>query len=49
VLAPVIVQASLAAGFAVLAEASLGYIGVRIRPPTPTWGGLLREGFPLLR
>ena len=48
VLAPIIVQASLAAGFAVLAEASLSYLGVGIRPPAPTWGGLLREGFPLL-
>lgn len=48
VLAPVIVQTSLAAGFAVLAEASLSYLGVGIRPPQPTWGGLLREGFPLI-
>ena len=48
VLAPIIVQASLAAGFAVLSEASLSYLGVGIRPPAPTWGGLLREGFPLI-
>jgi peptide/nickel transport system permease protein len=48
VVAPVIVQASLAAGFAVLSEASLSYLGVGIRPPAPTWGGLLREGFPLI-
>ncbi len=48
VTAPIIVQASLAASFAVLAEASLSYLGVGIRPPSPTWGGLLREGFPLI-
>lgn len=48
VVAPIIVQGSLAAGFAVLAEASLSYLGVGIRPPAPTWGGLLREGFPLI-
>lgn len=46
--APVIVQASLSAGFAVLAEASLSYLGVGIRPPAPTWGGMLSEGFPLV-
>ncbi len=46
--APIIVQGSLAAGFAVLAEASLSFLGVGIRPPTPTWGKMLQEGFPLI-
>lgn len=38
---PVIVQASLGVGFAILGEASLSFIGVGVMPPTPTWGGML--------
>ena len=34
--APVIVQATLGMGYAVLAEAALGFIGVGVTPPTPT-------------
>ena len=33
--APVIVQSTLGMGYAVLTEASLGFIGVGIQPPTP--------------
>ena len=47
-LAPVIVQSTLAMGYAVLTEAALGFIGVGIQPPTPTWGAMLQQAFPLL-
>lgn len=47
-LAPVIVQATLGMGYAVLAEAALGFIGVGVQPPTPTWGNMLQQAFPLL-
>jgi peptide/nickel transport system permease protein len=47
-LSPVIVQATLGLGFAVLAEASLGFLGVGVQPPTPTWGSSLNQGAPLL-
>lgn len=47
-LSPIIVQATLGLGFAVLAEASLGYLGVGVQPPTPTWGSALNQGAPLL-
>lgn len=49
-LAPVIVQATLGMGYAVLAEASLGFIGVGVGvvPPTPTWGNMLQAAFPFL-
>jgi len=30
---------------AVRTEASLAFIGLGIAPPTPTWGGMVREGF----
>ncbi len=44
-LAPVIVQASLSIGAAILLEASLSFLGVGVMPPTPTWGGMLRHAF----
>ena len=47
-LAPVIVQSTLGMGYAVLTEAALGFIGVGIQPPTPTWGNMLQQAFPML-
>jgi peptide/nickel transport system permease protein len=46
--APVIVQATLAMAYTVLAEAALGFLGVGVQPPTATWGSMLRFAFPLL-
>ena len=46
--APVIVQSTLSMGYAVLVEATLGFIGVGVRPPTPTWGNMLCDAFPML-
>ncbi|MFZ5769360.1 MAG: ABC transporter permease [Bacillota bacterium] len=40
-LAPVIVFATLSASQAILAEASLSYLGMGVQPPVPTWGNLL--------
>ena len=45
---PMIVQTTLGLGYAVLAEASLGFLGVGVQPPTPTWGSILNQGAPLL-
>lgn len=47
-LAPVIVQATLGMGYAVLIEAGLGFIGVGVQPPTSTWGNMLQQAFPML-
>jgi peptide/nickel transport system permease protein len=44
-MAPVIVQASLAVAGAILLEAGLSFLGVGVKPPTPTWGGMLRGAF----
>ncbi len=44
VLTPIIVFGSLSIGHAVIAEASLSFLGVGVPPPTPTWGGMLSEG-----
>jgi len=47
-IAPVIVQSTLSMGYAVLTEAALGFLGVGIQPPTPTWGNMLQQAFPML-
>ena len=44
-LAPIIVQASLSVAAAILLEAGLSFLGVGVKPPTPTWGGMLRHAF----
>ena len=41
VLAPVIVQATLTMAIAVLAEASLAFLGLGQLPPAPSWGSML--------
>jgi len=41
VLAPVIVQATLTMAIAVLAEASLAFLGLGQLPPAPSWGAML--------
>ena len=42
-LAPVLVTASFAAASAILVEAALSFLGLGVRPPQPTWGGLLSD------
>ncbi|MCC6804195.1 MAG: ABC transporter permease [Anaerolineae bacterium] len=42
-LAPVIVAASFGVASAILSEAALGFLGLGVRPPTPTWGAMLNE------
>jgi ABC-type dipeptide/oligopeptide/nickel transport system permease subunit len=31
-------------GFAILAEASLSFLGIGINPPTATWGAMINNG-----
>jgi peptide/nickel transport system permease protein len=40
----VIVQVSLAAAFAILAEAALSFLGLGTQPPAPSWGSMLSFG-----
>ncbi len=44
VLAPVIVQATLSLGAAILVAAGLGFLGLGVQPPTAEWGAMLGEG-----
>ena len=41
---PIVVQASLSIAFAILAEASLSFLGLGVRPPEPSWGGMINQG-----
>jgi peptide/nickel transport system permease protein len=41
---PLIVQVSLSAAFAILAEAVLAFLGLSIQPPTPDWGFMINTG-----
>lgn len=44
VMSPVIVMATLGLAGAILAEASLSFLGLGVQPPTPSWGGMLTAG-----
>jgi peptide/nickel transport system permease protein len=48
-LAPLLVQLSLAMGFAVLAEAGLSFLGLGTQPPDPSWGSMLNDSRAYLR
>src|SRR5437870_4138 len=54
ILAPLVVQASLALGAAMLLESGLSFIGLGAQPPTPSWGSMVSsarsvmEGVPFL-
>ena len=41
----ILVMAALWLATAIRTEASLSFIGLGVRPPTATWGGMIREGF----
>jgi len=41
ILAPILVQATLAVAAAIIAEASLSFLGLGQQPPTPSWGSML--------
>ena len=44
-LSPVIVGLTFGIPAAIFAEAALSYIGIGIKPPTPSWGVLIQQGY----
>jgi len=42
--APLVVQATLRIGTAILTAASLSFLGLGVQPPTPEWGAMVSEG-----
>jgi peptide/nickel transport system permease protein len=45
IFAEILVMGSLWTANAIRTEASLAFIGLGIKPPAPTWGGMIRSGF----
>lgn len=48
-IAPIIVRASIGVGFIIMAEATLGFLGIGVQEPVATWGAMIRDGLPMLR
>jgi peptide/nickel transport system permease protein len=44
VFAPLIVQISLSIALAILAEATLSFLGLGVQPPEPSWGSMVSRG-----
>jgi peptide/nickel transport system permease protein len=43
IIQPILIQASIGMAAAILAEASLSFLGLGISPPTPSWGAMLND------
>lgn len=43
-LSPLIVQCTFVVAYAIIAEASLSFLGAGVPPDVPTWGNMLRDG-----
>ena len=43
ILAPILVVSSVVLGYAIIVEASLGFLGLGVQPPAPSWGGILAQ------
>lgn len=48
-LPPILVQMTIAVGFAILLEAALSFLGLGTQPPTPSWGTMLQVARSHLR
>ena len=48
IMAPLIVQTSLSLSLAILAEASLSFLGLGTQPPDPSWGTMVNTGQALI-
>ena len=49
IVSPLIVQATLASGAAILAEATLSFLGLGAQPPTPDWGSMINISYTYLQ
>lgn len=48
VASPIIIQVSLALGYALLAQAGLSFLGIGNQPPSPSWGSMLQEAYSFI-
>lgn len=49
IVGPLIVLASLDIGGIIILESALSFLGLGVKPPTPSWGGMLADGRALIR
>ena len=45
---PIVVAATFMVPRAIFAEAALGFIGIGVTPPTPSWGVMVKDGYDVL-
>lgn len=48
IVAPLLVYTLVVAGFVIIAEGALGFLGLSVPSPTPSWGGMIAAGRDLL-
>lgn len=46
---PILIVASMDVPFVIATEAGLSFLGLGVRPPTPSWGSMLNDGFSYIR
>jgi ABC-type dipeptide/oligopeptide/nickel transport system permease subunit len=44
VVAPILIAGTLGVAAAIMAEASLSFLGLGVQPPTPSWGAMIADG-----
>ena len=49
VIGPVIILASMDIPVVIAIEAGMSFLGLGVRPPTPSWGSILNDGFAAIR
>ena len=47
-LSPLVIQLGFSAGLAIIAEASLSFVGLGVQPPTASWGNMVSQSLPYL-
>ena len=48
-IAPLMIQATLYLGYGVLYESFFSFLGLGVKPPTPTWGSMISSGVQVIR
>ena len=48
VLSPIMVSATLGIANAIITESALSFLGLSVKAPTPSWGGIIAEGREVL-
>ena len=49
ILGPLLILASMDIPSIIALEAGLSFLGMGVKPPTPSWGSILNDGFTLIR